>query len=87
MAPQDDWSDSDDEAVAGVETSVLLGIPDGTIEAVSDIDDAAVSRIGGYPVRFILCMYFGIDLLTCLLKGVPSVERTVIYFLPVQSVL
>ncbi|KAF5355302.1 hypothetical protein D9758_005987 [Tetrapyrgos nigripes] len=49
MPPQDDWSDSDDDAVSEMETSVLLGIPDGVIEATSDLDDAAVSRIGGYP--------------------------------------
>ncbi|THU88690.1 hypothetical protein K435DRAFT_821571 [Dendrothele bispora CBS 962.96] len=49
MAPQDDWSDSDEELLAGMETSVLLGIPDGVIETESDLVDAAVSRIGGYP--------------------------------------
>lgn len=54
MAPRDDdWSDSDDEELPDVETSVLLGIPDGPIEKQEDIDDAAVSRLGGYPVRVI----------------------------------
>ena len=48
------WSDSDEEDdVPQVETSVLLGIPDGAIESPSDLKDAAVSRIGGLPVRLI----------------------------------
>lgn len=47
----DDWSDSDDDDLTGVETNVLLGVPDGTIDDVNDINDAAVSRIGGLPVR------------------------------------
>ncbi|RDB15771.1 putative 20S rRNA accumulation protein 4 [Hypsizygus marmoreus] len=47
--PDDDWSDSDDEVLSEVETSVLLGVPDGLVEAVTDITDAAVSRIGGHP--------------------------------------
>ena len=53
MAPHDDsdWSDSDDEELSEMETSVLLGIPDGPIEKQEEADDAAVSRIGGYPVR------------------------------------
>ena len=53
MAPHDDsdWSDSDDEELSEMETPVLLGIPDGTIEKREDAGDAAVSRIGGYPVR------------------------------------
>lgn len=45
-----DWSDSDEEALSDVETSVLLGVPDGPIDTPSDLDDAAVSRIGGRPV-------------------------------------
>ena len=53
MAPHDDsdWSDSDDEELSEMETPVLLGIPDGPIEKQEDAEDAAVSRIGGYPVR------------------------------------
>ncbi len=43
-------SDSEDEGLDEVETSVLLGLPDGPIESQNDVDDAAVSRIGGYPV-------------------------------------
>ncbi|KAF9245320.1 programmed cell death protein 2 [Melanogaster broomeanus] len=46
---EDDWSDSDDEIATGVETNVLLGIPDGSVETETDIEDAAVSRIGGLP--------------------------------------
>ncbi|KAI9440483.1 programmed cell death protein 2 [Lactarius indigo] len=46
---QQDWSDSDDDDPSQVETSVLLGIPDGAIESPSDLKDAAVSRIGGLP--------------------------------------
>lgn len=60
MAPirdEEDWSDSDEEDVGEVETSVLLGVPDGPIDAASDINDVAVSRIGGHPVRSILYMY------------------------------
>ncbi|KAJ7132085.1 programmed cell death protein 2 [Mycena epipterygia] len=45
----DDWSDSDEEVVSEVETSVLLGTPDGAITAAADLADAAVSRIGGHP--------------------------------------
>lgn len=43
------WSDSDEDDLPQVETSVLLGIPDGAIESPSDLKDAAVSRIGGLP--------------------------------------
>jgi len=54
MAPHydDDWSDSDDEEVSDVETSVQLGVPDGPLESASGRLDAAVSRIGGHPVRY-----------------------------------
>jgi len=51
MAPRiDDFSDSDDED-GGVETSVLLGVPDGVVDDDKDLADAAVSRLGGLPVR------------------------------------
>ena len=57
----DDWSDSDDEVQSEVETSVLLGVPDGLVES-SDIKDAAVSRIGGYPVgHFLRPMYLFVE--------------------------
>ncbi|KAI0272649.1 programmed cell death protein 2 [Gloeopeniophorella convolvens] len=49
MSPLEDWSDSDDDNVSEVETSVLLGVPDGAIESSPDLKDAAVSRIGGHP--------------------------------------
>jgi pre-rRNA-processing protein TSR4 len=48
-----EWSDSDDDDIPGIETSVLLGIPEGPVESASDLKDAAVSRIGGVPVRLI----------------------------------
>lgn len=47
----EDWSDSDEENVSQVETSVLLGVPDGSIDDEADRVDGAVSRIGGLPVR------------------------------------
>lgn len=61
---EDNWSDSDDDVGSDVETSVLLGIPDGVIETIADINDAAVSRIGGHPVRSISRMYHYSRLLT-----------------------
>jgi hypothetical protein len=48
-----EWSDSDQDEMLQTKTSVLLGIPDGPLEPVSDLKDAAVSRIGGVPVRLI----------------------------------
>ncbi|KAL4072935.1 programmed cell death protein 2 [Scleroderma yunnanense] len=45
----DDWSDSDDEVISGVETDVLLGVPDGSVDNEDDLRDVAVSRIGGHP--------------------------------------
>ncbi|KAJ3563791.1 hypothetical protein NP233_g8705 [Leucocoprinus birnbaumii] len=67
MPPRaDDWSDSDDDddlPGGGVETSVLLGVPDGPIDDVSDISDAAVSRIGGHPVRRLL-LYLSIIIIS-----------------------
>jgi pre-rRNA-processing protein TSR4 len=53
MAPhnEDDWSDSDDDEVLGTVTAVQLGIPDGALDSETDLRDAAVSRIGGLPVR------------------------------------
>ncbi|KAI9511530.1 programmed cell death protein 2 [Russula earlei] len=45
-----DWSDEDeDNNITQIETSVFLGIPDGPVESASDLNDAAVSRIGGLP--------------------------------------
>ncbi|KAG6897387.1 hypothetical protein C0992_002049 [Termitomyces sp. T32_za158] len=51
-AHEDNWSDSDDVG-SDMETSVLLGVPDGLVQSDTDISDAAVSRIGGHPVRVI----------------------------------
>jgi pre-rRNA-processing protein TSR4 len=48
-----EWSDEDEDDATQVETSVLLGVPDGPVESASDLKDAAVSRIGGLPVRLI----------------------------------
>lgn len=62
-AHEDDWSDSDDDVGSDVETSVLLGVPDGLVQSDTDINDAAVSRIGGHPVRAISPMYFDIEYL------------------------
>lgn len=50
---EDDWSDSDEEVLSEVETSVLLGVPDGSISTPADLTDAAVSRIGGHAVRYV----------------------------------
>ncbi|KAH9479635.1 putative 20S rRNA accumulation protein 4 [Psilocybe cubensis] len=52
----DDWSDSDDDDLSQVETSVLLGVPDGNVDEETDILDAAVSRIGGLPVRSLVAI-------------------------------
>ncbi|KAG6837173.1 hypothetical protein H0H93_013763 [Arthromyces matolae] len=62
-ARDDDWSDSDDDVGSDVETSVLLGVPDGLVQSNADLSDAAVSRIGGHPVRAISPMYFDIEYL------------------------
>jgi len=52
MSPEEDeYSDSDEETLDEIETSVLLGLPDGVISSTSDLVDPAVSRIGGTPVR------------------------------------
>lgn len=85
---EDDWSDSDEEIGAGMETDVLLGIPDGRVETM-DIKDAAVSRIGGLPVR-------ALSLVQCTnnmsmqfpaFQGVPIFTGTPVFFLPMQSLL
>lgn len=48
-----DSSDEDEDDVNQTEISVLLGVPDGPVVPASDLKDAAVSRIGGLPVRLI----------------------------------
>ncbi|SRR6266550_3715152 len=71
-----DWSDSDDEGPSGIETSVLLGVPDGPIDVPSDLSDVAVSRIGGHPVRYVLmrvCISINFQTrLSCHLLNLPS---------------
>lgn len=70
----EEWSDSDDEVEAEVETSVLLGVPDGHVDAAADISDAAVSRIGGHPVRLgLVCVSRVICSLTLLMKGISPI--------------
>lgn len=63
---ESDWSDSSDEedARSDVETNVLLGIPDGEIKTQGDIDDAAVSRIGGRPVRYSVPYFYRVPVFT-----------------------
>lgn len=50
---EEEW-DSDEESEDGLRTisttSVLLGVPDGTIEEPEDLKDPLVSKIGGPPV-------------------------------------
>ncbi|KAK0453334.1 programmed cell death protein 2 [Armillaria borealis] len=46
---EDDWSDSDDDVLDEIETSVTLGVPDGQITSQTDLSDAVVSRLGGLP--------------------------------------
>lgn len=55
-----DWSDSDSDydASGDIETSVQLGLPDGSLSSLSDLRDPCVSRIGGRPVRVVLPMYY-----------------------------
>jgi pre-rRNA-processing protein TSR4 len=79
MPPIDDedWSDSDEEVVSEVETSVLLGTPDGAITVSADLADAAVSRIGGHPVRSTSPMYCCVEFdafMTCPKAFLPSDE-------------
>ncbi|KAJ7601071.1 hypothetical protein C8J56DRAFT_1157303 [Mycena floridula] len=45
----EDWSDSDEKVLSEIQTSVLLGVPDGPIDKKTDVSDAAVSRIGDHP--------------------------------------
>lgn len=47
---ESDWSDSSAGSVASsFSTSVMLGLPDGSIACAADLADACVSRLGGPP--------------------------------------
>jgi hypothetical protein len=89
-AVEDDWSDSDEEIGSEVETAVLLGVPDGAMESETDIKDAAVSRIGGRPVR--ACLFDHVrSICQCSLldffQGIAAFERTIVLFITVQELL
>jgi hypothetical protein len=79
-------SDSDEERHhSGAETNVLLGIPDGKIESEGDLIDAAVSRIGGLPVRAYHVL--SINILTfyhATKKGTASDKRAFIHIVFLQ---
>lgn len=49
-----DWSESED-GLDQLQTSVLLGLPDGAILDPKDLRDPNVSRLGGKPVRPCAC--------------------------------
>lgn len=51
---ESDWSDSE-EGNDQLQTSVLLGLPDGEIADPKDLRDPNVSRLGGKPVRLRAC--------------------------------
>ncbi|KIK65702.1 hypothetical protein GYMLUDRAFT_39204 [Collybiopsis luxurians FD-317 M1] len=92
MAPpiEEDWSDSDSDVGSEVETSVLLGVPDGPITSATELADAAVSRIGGHPVRVVFThVYPKCNVLTFALytlnKGFSPRDRTSHFFLPMQK--
>lgn len=89
---EDDWSDSDEDVGAGVETDVLLGVPDGSVETDADIKDAAVSRIGGLPVRALSLVQCTNNVsmqinLYLVFQGVFAFTRTSLSLLPVQGLL
>jgi hypothetical protein len=54
MSDESDWSDSE-EGSDQLQTSVLLGLPDGEILDPKDLRDPNVSRLGGKPVRPCAC--------------------------------
>jgi len=49
MSTVEDYSDSDEDDLPQVQTSVLLGFPDGPIINQVDLTDPRVSRVGGSP--------------------------------------
>ena len=92
VSTEDDWSDSDEEIGAGMETNILLGVPEGRVETDADIKDAAVSRIGGLPVR---ALSLSIVRTTCrcgfnwypVFQGVLTFAGTPIFLFPMQGLL
>jgi hypothetical protein len=68
----DDWSDSDQEELSDVETSVLLGVPDGPVDVEADLVDVAVSRIGGLPVRASSCVE-SVCFSIIIIPGIPAI--------------
>lgn len=50
QSDESDWSESED-GLDQLQTSVLLGLPDGEILDPKDLRDPNVSRLGGKPVR------------------------------------
>jgi len=81
-----DWSDSDDDVLSEVETSVLLGVPDGAIDT-ADINDAAVSRIGGHPVRYILYCFMAYSLTCLIISRHFSHPKSLLFLLQVAKVV
>ncbi|KDQ19154.1 hypothetical protein BOTBODRAFT_127050 [Botryobasidium botryosum FD-172 SS1] len=49
MSTIDEYSDSDEDGLPQIQTSVLLGFPDGPITDRVDLADPRVSRVGGSP--------------------------------------
>ena len=92
ISTEDDWSDSDEDIVAGMETDVLLGVPDGSVETDADIKDAAVSRIGGLPVRALSLVQYTNNVsmqinLYSPFQGFLAFIRTPLFLFPMQGLL
>ena len=65
---EEEWDSDeeyDDELQSTTTTSVLLGVPDGPIEEVGDLQDPLVSKIGGLPVS---CSSYAISVAYCLVS-------------------
>ena len=89
---EDDWSDDDDDMGAAMEMDVLLGVPDGSVETNADIKDAAVSRIGGLPVRALSLVQCTNNVsmqiyLYLAFQGVLAFARSPLFLFPVQGLL
>lgn len=92
VTTEDDWSDSDEEISTGTETNVLLGVPDGSVETDADIEDVAVSRIGGIPVRALSLIHCTNNMsmqieLYFVFQGVLAFARTTLSLFSVQGLL